>query len=373
VSRPTVLLVGDFGSGDPGHEAVLTSFLRALPGYALVATSSDPRATTIEHGCVAVDRTDRAAVARVAAGTDALVVAGGTLFAAGPADPAGMRRLGRTLLLAMIAGGRGSPVALVGVGAGPLPGRAAPGLAHQLVRRADLLVLRDEKSAHALADAGAPTPFRIGADPAWTQLDDLPGEGAPPEDLVTVAVTATRPGTAVTDLLVDGLGEALAAGLRVRLLPWRAGLRGLGDLELAQRVAERLRGRAEVSPPPGGLRGARAAFAGARVAVVVPYHAVLAAASAGVPHVVVTAHEVARRRSRSVARSIVPVGAVPGRLGTAILTEADGPPTGPAAVRERIAAAEEGFRLLRLLLNEGRSDESDVAGSLDLAPVTWAR
>lgn len=354
MSGPAVLLVGDFGSGDPGHEAVLTSFLRALPGFSVVATSSDPRATTALHGCVAVDRTDRAAVARVAAGTDALVVAGGTLFVAGLADPAGMRRLGRTLLLAMIAGGRGNPVALVGVGAGALPGRAAPGLAHQLVRRADLLVLRDEASAHALAASGAPTPFRIGADPAWTQLEDLPGEGVAAEDAVTAAVTATRPGLAVTDLLVEGLARALAAGLRVRLLPWRAGLRGFGDLELAERIAERLHGPVEVSAAPGDLRGARAALEGSRVAVVVPYHAVLAAASAGVPHVVVTPADSGRA------------------LGAAILAEADRPPTEGAAVRERIAAAEEGFRLLRLLLNEGRSDESDVASSLDLAPVAWA-
>ena len=50
--------------------------------------------------------------------------------------------------------------------AAPLPGRAAQWLARAIVRSADLLVLRDDESAAHLAATGAPTPVRVGADPA---------------------------------------------------------------------------------------------------------------------------------------------------------------------------------------------------------------
>ena len=56
---------------------------------------------------------------------------------------------------------------MIGVGADDLRGRQAQVIARWLVRHADLLVLRDEESAAALAVAGAPKPFWIGADPAW--------------------------------------------------------------------------------------------------------------------------------------------------------------------------------------------------------------
>ena len=49
-------------------------------------------------------------------------------------------------------------------------------LARSIVRAADLLILRDEESAVHLAEFGAPTPVRVGADPAWTLLPPERGQ-----------------------------------------------------------------------------------------------------------------------------------------------------------------------------------------------------
>ena len=85
--------------------------------------------------------------------------------------PLGLLR--RTAALAAVTRALRKPFALVGVGAAPLHGASARGLARAIVRAADLLILRDEESAAHLAAIGAPTPIRVGADAAWTLL---PGE-----------------------------------------------------------------------------------------------------------------------------------------------------------------------------------------------------
>src|SRR5581483_11844545 len=167
-----VLLAGAFGQGNPGDEALLRAFVSELHGFELVATSSDPRETAAAHGIEAVPARDGRAVARAARCSDAVVFAGGTVFKT--LDPRCGRRPSALLRnAAALAGGAramGRPLAMVGVGVGALPTRSSRALARGLVRAADLLVLRDEESAAALAAAGAPAPLRVGADPAWSLL-----------------------------------------------------------------------------------------------------------------------------------------------------------------------------------------------------------
>ena len=116
------------------------------------------------------------------AGADAVVVGGGTVFktlhrSTGRRPNSLLRN---ACLLAAAAKASGKQVALVGVGAGDLRGRQARALARWLVRRVDLLVLRDEESASALAGVGAPAPFWIGADPAWALRPAMTGRGGTP-------------------------------------------------------------------------------------------------------------------------------------------------------------------------------------------------
>ena len=370
---PSILLAGDFDAADPGHEAVMGACGRALPGFSLVAVSSDPLTTTALHGWPSVDRADRSAVGRAAGRADALVIAGAPVFAAGSGTRAGTRRLTRALALALAVTARGRPVALLGVGGGPLGSGLAPLLARQLVRQADLLVLRDHAAARALASAGAPAPFRVGADPAWTWLGDPPDISTPVEDVVTVVVSDRPFGAMVSGPLAVALDAVLETGLAVRLLPWRAGAGGRADRELTRRIAERLGWRATLLPAVGDLREARASIAGSRAVVALPYHAQLAAASAGVPCVALEAVEGPPGLGHPLAWRSVSIGADPLRIAAAIIRQASSPAPSQAAVRERIAAAGEGFRLLRLLLHGGRSTEGGRNTDLELAPVAWDR
>src|SRR5919197_621127 len=172
---PSVLLAGAFGQRNPGDEALLAAFVRALDGWDVLATSAEPLATAAQHGVTALPAARPVAVARALARADAVVFAGGTTFKL--LKPASGRPrhdlLARGLAAAALARAARKPLALVGVGVGDLRTRRARALARAVVRRADLLVLRDEESATLLAEAGAPAPFRVGADPAWTLLEPL--------------------------------------------------------------------------------------------------------------------------------------------------------------------------------------------------------
>src|SRR5688572_12791709 len=167
----SVLLAGAYGQGNPGDEALLTAFTDAFPDCDIVATSSDPDATESVHGCAAIPARGRD-FTRALRRADALVVGGGTIFKELHAT-SGRRRhelLERAVASTVAARAAGKPTALVGVGGGTLRGARSRALARTLVRTTDLLVLRDEESAVVLDRAGAPTPFRVGADLAWTTL-----------------------------------------------------------------------------------------------------------------------------------------------------------------------------------------------------------
>ena len=59
----SVLLVGAFGQGNPGDEALCAAFVKALASDRVVVASSDPDATARRHGVRAIANSP-AAVAR---------------------------------------------------------------------------------------------------------------------------------------------------------------------------------------------------------------------------------------------------------------------------------------------------------------------
>jgi len=365
----TVFMAGAFGQGNPGDEALLEAFARALPHHAPVAASSDPAATVAAHGIDAVAREDVRGVVRVIARADAVVVAGGTVFkalhpASGRAPLSLLRSAAALTALARVLR---KPIAFVGVGAAALHGRAARGMARMIVRTADLLVLRDEESATRLADAGAPAPFRVGADAAWTLLPDPPATGPAPDGGVVVALSHLAGGPDLAARLAAGLEPVLDAGVDVRLDPWQPD----GDVALAADVAERLGHRAAIGPTPAGLLDARDGMAGARLVLAQRFHALVAAAGAGVPALAVAHEPKLAGLGRRLEQPTVAPAAAPAALGAAVLGALDGPPPAPAAMARERASAEHGFRLLRVLLARGRSEEAVAIDGLDLRPEEW--
>jgi polysaccharide pyruvyl transferase WcaK-like protein len=367
-----VLLAGAFGQRNPGDEALLRAFVEGLPDHAVVATSVDPVHTESRHGIEAIRSRDARAVARRVTSVDAVVLAGGTIFKtlhpASGRSPLALLRSARALALGTAA--QRIPLAGVGLGVGTLHGKRARALASGIVRRCDLLVLRDEESATLLARAGAPTPFRVGADPAWT-LVEPPAAPTAGGDAVIVALSHLAGGPGLARRLARVLEPLVRAGLRVRLQPWQVLAGAPDDLELARMVAGRLDGDVQIVPPPSSLADACGLFAGARLVVALRFHALTAAAAAGVPFVAVAHEAKLAGLGRRLGQPVVAPAGPPEAMAQTILRAIDHPPAAAEAVAREQRLARDQMALLRVLLSGGRSEEAPVVGGLELAPEAW--
>lgn len=383
---PAALLAGSFGRRDPGEEAVLSALVRALPGWEPIVTSHEPADTEAAHGCHAVRESSGGAVARAAAQADAIVLAGGILERVGKPDGrTATAALARGCALVSASHALGKPAAIVGVGTDRLEGRRRRAIARALVRQADLLVLRDGSSARNLTAAGAAAPFRVGADPTWTLFEPpvANGNGAllvggsngdshHRDDVVVAELDCDMCDESLATRLGLALGRLGVDGIRVRLQPWRADEREADDVRLAAVVASRMPSAVEVLEPPAGLWGASAAFAGARLVLVLRRHALIAAAVAGVPALALTREPGLADLARRLGQPTVPAQAEPGQLVEAIRLALDHPPATRSAIQGQATSAEEGFRLLRLLLSGGRSEDANDLTGLPLEPTVPA-
>jgi polysaccharide pyruvyl transferase WcaK-like protein len=98
------------------------------------------------------------------------------------------------------------------------------------------------------------------------------------------------------------------------------------------------------------------------------FHALLAAGAAGVPAVAVAHESKLAALARRLGQSAVPVRFNPAVLAELVLAAVTTPGPAPAGVKEQISLAEEGFRLLRMVLSGGDSGEADTLRALPLAP-----
>jgi polysaccharide pyruvyl transferase WcaK-like protein len=175
--------------------------------------------------------------------------------------------------------------------------------------------------------------------------------------------------------LAEALAPVVAAGVPLVLQPFQVGGAagsGLDDLELARAVRDRLGGVPQLIVPPADLFEARDIARAFGAVVALRFHAAIAAAAAGTPFVVY-AHEpklaaVGRRLRQPVVMPVAPVAA----LGEAALAALEGDPPPAPAVKAEVARAEEGFRLLHLVLSRGRGRPADDVSGLPLAPQPWA-
>jgi polysaccharide pyruvyl transferase WcaK-like protein len=373
----TVLLAGSFGNGNPAEEARLAAFVKALPDASVSVTTRDPAGTRARYGCRPVPASEPIAIARAAWHAEATVLCSRSVF--GEPPPFGSRyptgRLGGSLALLLAARARGRPRAIVGATVDPLRTPLARRLARGLVRWSDLLVLRDEESAGALAAAGARPPFRIGADPGWTVAAPIPGadganggDPAPDRGRVVVALGPPAAGGRALELLAASLQRVIAAGLEVVLQPWEERVRGPADGLLARYLADRLDPAPPIRRAPLELGRISAGLDGCGLVVALRYHALIAAAAAGVPSLTLEDRPEMVSLARRLGQPVASAGASPEELADAILSGVDHPaPTGEL-VQDHVLAAEEGFRLLRLLTSGGESADADRVTGLRLDP-----
>ena len=216
-----VLLVGAYGQGNPGDEALCRAFRTSLRRCSLTIATAASRPRV--DGVRTIDPARSGGRAGAARHRRRRGRRWHGVQAVAPLDgPAAERPAARHRWLDRRGARSGAAVALVGVGAGHLGGRESKVLARWIVRHSDLLVLRDEESASVLAAAGAAVPFRIGADPTWV-LAGGPGPRSV-ADRRGRAVTVAVSHLAGDDTLVDRLAMALAplAGeIPIRVQPWQ--------------------------------------------------------------------------------------------------------------------------------------------------------
>src|ERR1700722_12899948 len=371
---PRALLAGAFGQGNLGDEALLESFIQALPDWRIVATSPDA-ATRLLHDCDTVRPQRPGAIARELRRSDAVIVGGGTLFKT--LHPMTRRRPMALLANASALVGAASlarrPVALVGVGAGGGETRAARQLSRSVVRHADLLILRDEDSATELSAAGVPGPFRVGAGPAWTLLNPSEESGGTGADRVLVVPSGMAAGDEGSDGLLADLAAIVRAlrraGAEVRLQPWQsAPADPTDDVALTRRLARELGDPTEVLAPPCSLQSAVASMRGLGAVLTYRFHALVAAGAAAVPSVAVAHEHKLAALARPLGQRQVLPGAAPGAVAAAVLGALEGSAPARWVVHEEVARAEAGFRLLRVFLGGGALEESDTLGTLPLVP-----
>jgi polysaccharide pyruvyl transferase WcaK-like protein len=192
--------------------------------------------------------------------------------------------------------------------------------------------------------------------------------GAADDRPVVVALSHLAGGRELASRLADGLRPVVGAGLPVRLDPWQPD----GDADLAAAVATRLDDpRVTVTPPPADLDEARESMTDARLVLAQRFHALVAAAGAGVPALAVAHEPKLEGLARRLEQPAVAADAPPSTLAGEVLRAVDRPPAAPEAIERERASAEEAFRLLRVLLARGRSEEAVDVDGLALRPEEW--
>lgn len=352
-----VLLCGAFGQDNPGDDALLDAFVHSLaPHDVMVATPVPP----VGDMCTVSPRP--LAIADALRSSDAVVIAGGTVFKSlhpsVPRHHLGLLARARALLAGAHA--RGIPFALVGVGAGSLRSPIAKRLAGSVVANADLVVLRDEESAAVLRAAGTPGPFRIGADPAWTipDLVDRTPVSPGPTSPVVVALSHLA-GDDLTRLAaqVSPIVTTLAAsGVDVHLQPWQA--HEGPDHDLARMIAG-------AAPPsrhvrivdrPASIVDAARRYGDARALVGLRHHGLVAAGAAGRPFLALSHEPKLAGLARRLGQQWVPPHAPTAVLQASARTLLDQPAPSADSINHEVATAGQAMDLLRVVVAGGVDD-----------------
>lgn len=282
--------VGSTNLGDELVFAALAAKLAAL-GHSPVAISVDPATTAADHPARAVGQWRLADVAGAVGRSSGMVLGGGGLLQ----DETSPFNLPLHLSRPWLAALRRTPFVGVGLGAGPLTGRAGRALTRRVMARAAAVSCRDDASADLLAALGLPRPV-VAADLALS----LPPPRVEAEDRVVVCLRpwtgrGSRVPVALRRPSPDGAAprwflDAMAAGLdrvagRTGLAVHLVAFQGDRDDAVHRQVADRM--TAPVTTARPDVHTVVAEVAASRVVVGMRYHAGICATLAGIPSVLV--------------------------------------------------------------------------------------
>lgn len=272
-----LVLLGYFGFGNTGDEAVLAAEVAALraalgPDTEFVVISGDPAHTRAVHGLPAVPRTSMAEIMRALRSSDGLIAGGGSLLQ----DVTSARPVAFYAGVMLAARMVNRPVFVYAQGLGPLrraPNRWLAGLA---LRRSTYVALRDESSARLASTFGVGG-IDVVPDPVLGMgFDEASAIERGEKPRLAVAL---RPWTGQDEWLpeiIKALGS-LSSDAEIVLVPFHDGQ----DVALADDIAESLPFAVRVVRSDRGYRASLDAVADARVVLGMRLHALIAAAAVG--------------------------------------------------------------------------------------------
>lgn len=281
-----IVVSGYHGMGNTGDEAVLASFLQGLdellPEAEVVVLSGDPGATERVYRVHAVPRMRLDSIARAIRGSDLLVSGGGSLLQ----DVTGWRSVPYYTGIMGMAGAMGVPVSVYAQGLGPLRSGLSRLLVRAALKRASVISLRDAESMALLQSIGVAGPgAHLVADPAFalTPLDSNHARRiAQYQDAVVFALRPWDVGRDVTQEYAD-CARKVRAELGADVV--FAAFQPSSDWPMVQRIASLCSATAvnlDMHP-----REALGVIAKAQLVVGMRLHALIFAASVGVPAVAI--------------------------------------------------------------------------------------
>jgi polysaccharide pyruvyl transferase CsaB len=290
---PRIIISGYYGCGNLGDEAILAGMAQGLrqilPRAELVVLSGAPAETAGKYGVRAIPRRAWKEIRREMSRADLLISGGGGLLQ----DVTSWRSPLYYLGLMWLAKRRGLKLAVIFQGIGPLRRGWLKRLAAKILRRADLIVVRDEASARALVAMGLPgSKVQCGVDAVWLldpTPDNSPAVASQASSSPVIGVfLRVLPGRKVDETpelwqaVAGGLGEFLKAqGGRAVFVPMQVP----EDLAAAEAVIKFLPGKTESLTEALALSELRQCLRQFDLVLGMRLHSLIFAAGQGVPPV----------------------------------------------------------------------------------------
>lgn len=288
-----ITISGYYGFSNAGDEAVLASVVGGLRRYAgddveITVLSATPSETADAYGVTAVPRMNMARVREAVHGCDLFISGGGSLIQ----DATSFKSLVYYLLVITTARRAGRRVMIMGQGIGPLRRLSSREFTRMALDGVPLITVRDRESADLLAEIGVRRPrIEVTADPTFA-LDPCDPEEArrllsesgigPGEDAVAVALREWPESPGLGEAAVAALG-GLSARIPARLV--LVPMQRPEDFRLAERIREPLGDRVALLPDGCDPRRILGVIAACRMVIAMRLHALIFAASVGVPAV----------------------------------------------------------------------------------------
>jgi len=276
------LINGYFGFGNAGDEAVLAAMLAHLrvldSGATFTATSGNPKQTEEMHGCGAISRQNPRELLGAISKCDVFLSGGGSLVQ----DVTSVRNAIYYTTLLRTARMLGKPTMVYAQGVGPLRSQTARKAARAAFQGARIVTVRDGDSAKLLREIGVTRAVEITADPVWDLSNVESGSrksekgSGGQEWVVALRSWPGEDGGAAGRIVSAVRGAAREAGATLRFLAMQP---GVDDALLGSLVAPEEWMETKGKHP----REIVSAVSGASVVLAMRLHALIFAASVGVP------------------------------------------------------------------------------------------